>query len=105
MRFDLFCFETIRVGGVAPSLCPFQSQCYRHIKYEGQIWMKITKRHALERLDQALIDLAEHPLIDARGIGEAIANHPMACVECRQNSAADMVVAGGGKQHGLRLRT
>ena len=57
-----------------------------------------------EALDQAPVDLAERALIDAGGIGEAVAHHPFAGGERRLDGAADMVVARGGEQHRFGVR-
>ena len=52
-----------------------------------QVGTHVADRDPLERLDQARIDLAEHALIDARGIGKAVADDPLARVERRQDRA------------------
>ena len=104
MKIDCLCLETIGICAAAPPRRPLQSQCGGYIEDEREIGIKVADGYALERLDQALIDFAERPLIDARGIGEAIANDPVARFERRQDGAADMVVAGSGEQHRFRLR-
>ena len=51
--------------------------------------------------DEAQIDRAKYPLIDPRGIGEAIANDPLAGIERRQDGLLHVIVARGRKQHRL----
>ncbi|GCC49462.1 hypothetical protein chiPu_0033995, partial [Chiloscyllium punctatum] len=80
-----------------------QSDLDRHIEDEGQIGLEIADRHALHRVDQFGRHLPELALIGARRIEEAVAQHPDALVERRQDHRADVVVARRGKQQRLGL--
>ena len=76
----------------------------RDIEHDGEIGHQVADGHALESADQAMIHCAENALIDARRIHKAIADHPFAGFERRQDRALHMIVARGGKQHGLDIR-
>ena len=60
-----------------------------------------TDRDALKAADQTLVDVAERALIDARGIDEAVADHPGSGFNRRQDRIAHMIVARRREQDRL----
>ena len=88
----------------APRFCPFHSKFCGHVENEREVRLQPVQRHALQSLDQFQIDLAELALIDAGGIGEAVAQHPDALPQGWLDDVMHMVVARGGKQHGFSFR-
>ena len=104
MKIDLLRLEAIGIGAAAPARRALQPQFGGNVEDECQVWMEIADRNPFEGLDEAQIHVSQDPLIDAGGIGEAVANDPFASGKRRRDGALDMIVAGGGEQHCLRLR-
>ena len=57
-----------------------------------------TQERRLQPVDQIQAQVAGDALVDAGGIGEAVAQDPRAAVECRQDRAVQMVLARGQEQ-------
>ena len=105
MKLHVFRLEAVGLGFAAAQFDPLQPELDRHVEDQSEVGRKIADRNAFEPFDQPLIDLAEDALIDARGIGEAVADHPFAGIERRQDGALHVVVARRRKQHRLDLRS
>ena len=104
MKFHVLRLEAVGLGLAAAQFYAFEAELDRHVEHQSEVGREIADRHALEALDQPLIDLAEDALIDARGIGEAVADHPFAGIERRQDRASHVIVARRRKQHRLDVR-
>src|SRR5262249_2286293 len=61
--------------------------------------------YALQAADQALIDIAQRALVDARRVDEAIANHPMPRIQRGHNSIAHVIVSRSGKEDSFGFRS
>ncbi len=60
-------------------------------------------RDPLETADQTRIDAAKRALINAGRIDEAVTDHPLPGLDCRQDHVAHVIVARGGEQNGFGL--
>ena len=87
----------------APALGPRQADLGRHVEDERQVGHCRPHGHPFKAADQALVDVSERPLIDACRIDKAVADHPGAGLNRRQDDISHMVVAGGGEQDRLGL--
>jgi hypothetical protein len=104
VKLDILRFEPIGRGAAAALLDALERGLNRHVEDHGEVGRKIADRNPFEALDQPLVDMAEHTLVDAGRIGKAVADHPFARCQRRQDGALDMVVAGGREQHRFHLR-
>ena len=104
MKFHVLRFEPVGRGVAAAQRPALERHIDRHVEDEREVGQEIADGDPLEALDQAPVDLAERALIDAGGIGEAVAHHPFAGGKRRLDGAADMVFARRREQHGFGVR-
>ena len=77
-RLDL---ETI--DGAASRLHALESDAHRHIEQQRAIGCEIAVHGLREVFDECAVDTTAPALVRVRGIGEAIAQHPLAARQCR----------------------
>ena len=104
VKFDRLRLEAVGRALAAPALGARQSDRRRNVEDEGEIGHGRADRHAFEAANELLSTLPSDALIDARGIDEAVADHPFAVDQRRANGRAHVIVARGREQDRLGLR-
>src|SRR5579863_10593748 len=97
MKFNVLGLEAVGLGFAAAQLDPLQSQFDRYVEDQSEVSRQIADRNPLQALDEPLIDLAQDALINARGIGKAVANHPFTGTERGQDGTLHMIVTGSSE--------
>jgi hypothetical protein len=105
VKVDRLRLEAVWTLFTAPAGRAMLPDLRRNIEHQCQIRAQIADRNPLKGLDQARVYVTELALINTGGIGETIADDPVSRSQGRLDRAANMVVAGGGEQHGFRLGT
>ena len=76
----------------------------RQVEHQGEIGPMRAEQRRLQGVDQLQAEPAGAALVDAGGVGEAVAQHPAAAVEGGQDRAVEMVLAGGQEEVELGQR-
>ncbi len=104
MEADPLPLEPVRPVRPTPERRPFEPDPGRNVEDQRQVGPVLPDRDLFEAGDEPGGQIARGALIGAGRIGEAVADHPGAAFERRQDRPVQMVDAGGRKQHRLGLR-